>query len=159
MSVPGLSYACTFAVRRSSYQTFQVHPAASQKLLQSPMECLFFTAHIDLLVLVTVEFLLSSLTRPFPQSELLPSKGSLLAFFFFSFSCLHPCLSITSVPGAPGNQKRALGPWNWIYRQLGASMWVLGMEPRSSGRAANAFHCLALSSPRVLALAGGLLSF
>ena len=28
--------------------------------------------------------------------------------------------------------------WNWSYRQLLAAMWVLGIEPGSSGRAASA---------------------
>lgn len=27
-------------------------------------------------------------------------------------------------------------PWSWRYRQLGAAMWVLGIEPVSPGRAA-----------------------
>ena len=31
--------------------------------------------------------------------------------------------------------------WTLIYRQLWASMWVLGIEPRSLGRAASALNC------------------
>ncbi|KAL6086523.1 hypothetical protein STEG23_035519 [Scotinomys teguina] len=32
-------------------------------------------------------------------------------------------------------------PWNWSYRQLPAAVWVLGIEPASSGRAASALNC------------------
>ena len=36
-------------------------------------------------------------------------------------------------------------PWNWNYRQLWAATWVLGIEPRSFGRAATALNCWAVS--------------
>jgi len=29
-------------------------------------------------------------------------------------------------------------PWDWSYRQLGAALWVLGIEPWSSGRTTSA---------------------
>ena len=35
--------------------------------------------------------------------------------------------------------------WNWSYRQLWAAMWVLGMEPGPSGRAASALNHWAIS--------------
>lgn len=44
------------------------------------------------------------------------------------------------------SQKRVLGPRNWsyiqteVYRQLWAVMWILGIEPKSSGRIVNALN-------------------
>ena len=35
--------------------------------------------------------------------------------------------------------------WNWSYRQLWATMWVLRIEPRSSGRVATALNHWAIS--------------
>lgn len=32
-------------------------------------------------------------------------------------------------------------PWNWRCRRLGATMWVLGIEPGSSRRAASIINC------------------
>ena len=40
-------------------------------------------------------------------------------------------------------------PWNWSYRQLWAAMWMLGIEPWSSGRAASALSCWAISPARL----------
>lgn len=51
---------------------------------------------------------------------------------------------------------RALGgqsvllPWDWSYRRLQITIWVLGMEPRSSPRALSA-QCSYLSSFQFLA--------
>lgn len=37
----------------------------------------------------------------------------------------------------PGKARRGQWiPWNWNYKQLSASVWVLGIKPRSLGRAA-----------------------
>ena len=36
-------------------------------------------------------------------------------------------------------------PWNWNYRELWTAVWVLGIEPRSSGRAVSALNCWAIS--------------
>lgn len=38
-------------------------------------------------------------------------------------------------------------PCNWSYRQLWATVWLLGTEPRSSSRAANALNRWTVSSP------------
>ena len=35
--------------------------------------------------------------------------------------------------------------WNWSYRQVWAAIWVLGLEPGSSGRAASALNHWAIS--------------
>ena len=44
------------------------------------------------------------------------------------------CMSFSASRG----QKKVLDPWNWNYGHLLAAMWVLGIEPRSSERAASA---------------------
>jgi hypothetical protein len=36
-------------------------------------------------------------------------------------------------------------PWNWSYRWLWGAMWLLGIEPRFSGRAASVLNCWAIS--------------
>lgn len=43
----------------------------------------------------------------------------------FSFSVLHVCMCTTCVIGAC----REDSLWNWNYRWLGATKWVLGTEP------------------------------
>jgi hypothetical protein len=40
--------------------------------------------------------------------------------------------------------------WSWSYRQLWAVMWVLGFEPKSSGKAASVLRCWAISPISVL---------
>jgi hypothetical protein len=40
-------------------------------------------------------------------------------------------------------------PWNWSYRQVWAAMWMLGMEPKSSGRAASALIAEPTLQPQV----------
>lgn len=40
----------------------------------------------------------------------------------------------------PMRPKEGAGsPWDWGYRWLLAAVWVMGIEPGSSGRLANAF--------------------
>ena len=49
-------------------------------------------------------------------------------------------------------------PWNWSHRQLWAAMWVLGSEPRSSGRAASALYHGVISLDLMLYILKHLLS-
>ena len=49
--------------------------------------------------------------------------------------CLH--VHKACVPGAIKDQKRLSDPWNWSYEELLYIMWVMGTEPRSSGRVAS----------------------
>lgn len=41
-------------------------------------------------------------------------------------------------------------PWNWSYSWLWTTMWVLGIEPGSSGRAESAFNLWSLSLNYIL---------
>lgn len=42
-------------------------------------------------------------------------------------------------------------PWKWSYRQSWTTIWVLGIEPRSFGRAASALKSWAISPAPTLA--------
>ena len=46
--------------------------------------------------------------------------------------CLCACQCTTCVPGARRGRHSS---WNWSYRWLWATMWLLGVKPRSSGMA------------------------
>lgn len=55
-------------------------------------------------------------------------------FYFYAYGCFACiCLCTVSVPGAPWGS----GLWDWSYRELWATVWVLETEPGSSGRAAS----------------------
>lgn len=44
---------------------------------------------------------------------------------------MYVCLFTRCVSKACGGRKRASGPWNWTYRQLQATVWVLGIKAGS----------------------------
>lgn len=50
------------------------------------------------------------------------------------FACMYVCASCMYLGGQRGHWM----PWDWSYRQLWGTMWVLGFKPGSSGRAASA---------------------
>jgi hypothetical protein len=58
----------------------------------------------------------------------------LVYFYFMCIGVLYVCVSVW----------RSQIPWNWSY------MWVRGVEPRSSGRAASALNVWAISSARAM---------
>lgn len=61
---------------------------------------------------------------------------------------LPACVSVHQVQAVPVEAKEGQVPWNWSYRMLGATRWVRGIEPESSGRAASALlTAQPLSSP------------
>lgn len=63
---------------------------------------------------------------------------------------LPACISRLQMSSACQSQKRDQVPWNWSYKQLWATMLVLGTEPRISGRVASVLMVLChLSSPIV----------
>ena len=65
----------------------------------------------------------------------------IIHFYFMFIGVLLACLW--------GYQK----PWNWSYTQLWAVVWVLGIEPGSSGRTASALNLWATSvSPKRIIL-------
>jgi hypothetical protein len=39
--------------------------------------------------------------------------------------------------------------WNWSYRELWAAMWVLGIDPGSSGKSVSARNCWVIFLPQV----------
>lgn len=41
---------------------------------------------------------------------------------------------------ATEDRRRCPIPWNWSYKQSRVAIWVLGIDPRSYTRAANAFN-------------------
>ena len=77
-------------------------------------------------------------TFPLPPS-LPPKVITSFSFFiiYFYLMCivfyLHTCLWGCQLP------------WSWSYRQLWTTMWLLGIELRTSGRAASALNRWAIS--------------
>ena len=67
-------------------------------------------------------------TRKTPSSRII---------FIIGFICVHllvcMCTVCMQVPMEVRREHQI--SWHWIYRQLGATMWVLGVEPGSPGRA------------------------
>lgn len=64
-----------------------------------------------------------------------------LTYFYFSFylmyeSVLSACVSMHCVGILP-----CQNPWDWGFRQLWATMEMLGFKPRSSGREPSALNC------------------
>jgi hypothetical protein len=69
--------------------------------------------------------------------------------YLLIFMCMYVLWAYFCVPHAWEEQKKALNPWNWGYRQLWVTMWVLGTEPGSSIRAASVLYYWAISSAQV----------
>lgn len=77
-----------------------------------------------------------------------------LIILFYVFGCFtwNICLCIMWVPCAVKTRRQCPLPWNWSCKQLWPYLWVLGMEPRFSGRSTDvlnfrvicrvSFHCL-----------------
>ena len=65
-------------------------------------------------------------------------------------------LCTASTLSAHKEQKRALDPHIWSCRQLRATMWVLGIEPGSSARAASAVNHWSISPDPILNLSYGI---
>lgn len=59
----------------------------------------------------------------------LPNNKHQILFYFMCFGVLPWCQA----------------PWNWSYRTLWAAMWMLGIKPEYSGRAAGTLNCQAVS--------------
>ena len=68
--------------------------------------------------------------------------------------CLYVCLCDPLMCLVPVEAKRRhLISWNWNYRQLWVTMWLLGIELRTSGRAVSALNCWAISlAPALISL-------
>lgn len=77
--------------------------------------------------------------------------GVLDLFTFMCLGVLTACLSVYRMHAcsASEKQRRTWILWNWSYRQVLDTMWVLGTEPLSSVRATSAANCLShLSNPQ-----------
>lgn len=62
-------------------------------------------------------------------------------YFVCIIFCLHLCLHNICVPDACGGQKSALGSLELgVLVGVSCPMWVLGIEPRSSAKAAHILH-------------------
>ncbi|CAO2597816.1 hypothetical protein LEMLEM_LOCUS9161 [Lemmus lemmus] len=58
---------------------------------------------------------------------------------FYVYRCLPVCLTVYHVFAVPMESRGGHQvPWNWSYRWWQTAMWVLGLLPASSGRAASA---------------------
>jgi hypothetical protein len=85
-----------------------------------------------------------SVSFPFPTQSVLLIKskfdygemGLILCVWVF---CLHVCF-VPHVCSATETEKNVLDPWNWGYLWLWASIGVLRIESRSSGRTATALN-------------------
>jgi hypothetical protein len=69
-----------------------------------------------------------------------------LVFNFKKLPYVHECVLdvytyTTRMSGACRSQKRHLIPWSWSYSWLWAARYVLGVELRSSEKAASALNC------------------
>lgn len=61
-----------------------------------------------------------------------PSLKMRINFYYVWVFCVHACLCTTCITGL---KKSHPASWNYSQRWLKASIWVLGIEPRSSGKA------------------------
>lgn len=67
----------------------------------------------------------------------------LLTLFAWIF-CLHVWMCIMCMLGTHRGQKRMWDPWDWSYKCLWVAMWLLGVNPLSSGRAISTLNCWAI---------------
>lgn len=58
---------------------------------------------------------------------------------------IYLCTTCMLMLGVGGGQDRDQIPWDWRYRLQWAAMWVLRLEPMSSGRTASPLDCWAIS--------------
>lgn len=67
------------------------------------------------------------------------------SFLFYVYGCFacHACMCFTCML----KEARSVCSlsWDWSYKQLQASIWVLGIECPSSGRATSALNCMDIS--------------
>jgi hypothetical protein len=85
-------------------------------------------------------------TRILAKMFMTSSYSFFILDYFYVYGCsasMHICAPhICSVCRV---QRGHWIPWNWNYKGLWATPWVLGLKPRSSGRAVSALNCSAIS--------------
>lgn len=65
--------------------------------------------------------------------KFLNNFGGFLCLYFY-MGIWSACVSVHHVHVVSMEARRSIVSfWNWSYRQLSATTWVLGLEPRSSG--------------------------
>ena len=68
-----------------------------------------------------------------------PTVSKKTLYLFYVYGCLPECMSLHHVCSAHRDQERALEPLG--LEPLSTAKWLLGIEPRSPGRAASALYC------------------
>lgn len=63
-----------------------------------------------------------------------------LFLFYYKSVCIHECMYSKYVPNATRRHRGHQFPWNWNCKWLWATMWILGIKPRSSAKATCAIN-------------------
>jgi hypothetical protein len=77
------------------------------------------------------------------QQVLLTTESSFEPLFFYvygNFVCVYICMCTMCMQYLLKPERECQILWNWSYKQLLATMSIMGIEPRSFGRAASAFN-------------------
>ena len=135
--------ACNSSSRGSNalFLTFQELPQSGMHVLMRVHVCTHTRAHTHTDTHTTI------LKNPHNLTILFFSfQKNYFIFIFIEMFILLSWLFIYHIHALSAETKRGhCMPWNWNYRQLWASMRMLGIEPRFSGRAASALTAKPLS--------------
>lgn len=62
-------------------------------------------------------------------------------YVYNCFACVHVCVPHGCLVLMESRRGHPI-PWHWSYRQIWATMWILGLKPGSSRRAASIYSSL-----------------
>jgi hypothetical protein len=68
------------------------------------------------------------------ENDLICVEISLFSLVLFLFVCVICTKCVNYMCSVPSKASKGYIPWNWSYRQLWATKWVFGIEPRSPER-------------------------